>query len=157
MLTRVRIEVEEETAEACVEALWKYEHAIVQQEVRRFRALWPVTGSSEHVNTDDEEYPTPDHPWSDSVSERDWFNSSLGRELSEEVIEYDESIPGYKGRRVVRFVRIDTRHSIFQDTLTVDSVRAGLGDPPPFPTTRIPDDERLDHLRDVVSQVEVRG
>jgi hypothetical protein len=139
MLTRIRIEVEEETAEACVEALWKYEHAIVQQEVRRYRDLWPVTGSHEHVNTAEEEYPTFDHPWSDTIENRDWYNSTLGRELTEENIAYDESGPGFRGRRVVRFVRVDTRHSLFMESLTMESVRAGLGEPPPIPTTRVPE------------------
>jgi hypothetical protein len=111
MLTRVRIEVEEETAEKCVEALMKYEHALHQQETRRYRLLWPISAGGEHVNTPEEEYPTPDHPWSDDAVPRSFCNSQLGREITEEVIEYDQSLPGYRGRRVVVFTRIDTRRA----------------------------------------------
>jgi hypothetical protein len=32
-----------------------------------------------------------------------------GREVTDEVIEYDPSLPGYKGRRAVVFRRIDIR------------------------------------------------
>lgn len=121
MLRRFRIEVEEETAEQCVAALWKYEHALVLQEVRRYRDLWPITLMAasqpqssdepiEHIEADvEEEYPTPDQPWDTSRDGRHWYNDQLGREVTEEVIEYDESIPGYRGRRVVAFVRVDMR------------------------------------------------
>lgn len=143
MLTRVRIEVEESTAERCVEALWKYEHAIVQQEVRRFRDIWPITvtmsepRSSEEpmqeiecVEVTEAEYPTPDQPWSDSVEKRHWFNNELGREVTEEVIEYDESLPGYRGRRVVRFVRLDLRdrsfHVLIEPTIGFQVTGTGM-------------------------------
>jgi len=124
MLTRVRIEVEEGTAEECVKALWKYEHAIQQQEARRYRDIWPVSGSSEHVNTPEEEYPTPDHDWTDDMAIRDFYNAQLGREVSKEVIEYDASLPGYRGRRVVRFVRTDMRERGFSVRITAAPDRA---------------------------------
>lgn len=125
MLTRVRIEVEEETAEACVEALWKYEHAIVQQEVRRYRRRWPIHISSEGpAITEEDEYPTPDQSWHDPVESRHWFNAELGREVTEEVIEYDGSVPGYRGRRVIRFARLDTR-STFIPELHIDMLAPG--------------------------------
>lgn len=120
MLTRFRIEVEEETAQDCVDALWKYEHALVQQEVRRYRHLWPVTleGKPEPKKGEllepisaEGEYPTPEHPWEHGLVPRWFYNELLGRELAEEVIEYDESLPGYRARRVVHFVRLDTRRS----------------------------------------------
>lgn len=127
MLRRIRIEVEEETAEACVEALWKYEHALVQQEVRRYRYRWPVSlvdepeirdgaGQLLPINTaelDAREYPTPDQPWSDDIASRSFANEQLGRELHEEVIEFDEGLPGYRGRRVVSYTRVDTRLGSF--------------------------------------------
>jgi hypothetical protein len=122
MLTRVRIEVEEDTAEACVEALWKYELALQQQEVRRYRDLWPVTLTDEPerkasrgealpeiANATEAEYPTPDEPWSVSVEDRTGYDELLGREIHEEVIEYDATLPGYRGRRVVAYDRVDTR------------------------------------------------
>ena len=118
MLTRVRIEVEEETAEACVEALMKYEHAIQQQEARRYRDTWPVEFSDKHANTPEEEYPTPDQPWSDDAVPRSFFNGQFGREITEEVIEYDSSLPGYRGRRVVAFTRIDMRSRAFAPIIT---------------------------------------
>jgi len=115
MLTRIRIEVEEATAAECVEALAKYEHAIQQQEARRYRELWPISamldtqGGESKVNTPEEEYPTPDHAWSVGINERDFYNSQFGREVTDEVIEFDSSLPGYRGRRVVVFTRIDMR------------------------------------------------
>ena len=126
MLTRVRIEVEEETAEACVESMAKYEHAIQQQEARRYRRWWPISatldtrpGGESHVNTPEDGYPTPDHDWDDPLAERDFYNEQLSREITEEVIEYDSSLPGYKGRRVVVFTRIDTRSSIFREVVAL--------------------------------------
>lgn len=118
MLTKFRIEVEEETAEACVEALWKYEYEIQRAEAKRYHDLWPVEGGvrenpdGSHESWVEDNYPK-DHPWSDGVVPRSYFNDELGRDLIEEVIEYDESIPGYRGRRVVRFDRVDTRSRKF--------------------------------------------
>lgn len=121
MLTRFRIEVQEETAEKCVEALMKYEHALHQQEVRRYRDWWPVTldGTSSNseplpeARSSEDEYPTPEHPWSDGVVPRSFYNERLGREITEEVIEFVADGPFYRGRRVVTFDRIDTRSSSF--------------------------------------------
>ena len=120
MLTRVRIEVEEESAEACVEALWKYEHAIQIAEARRYVHLWPVTVTASRSSDPEPEpvdaevqYGIREHPWEDSVVPRSFFNSELGRELVEEVIEFDEGLPGYRARRVVRFTRVDMRRSTF--------------------------------------------
>ena len=111
MLTRIRIEVEEETAEACVEALWKYEHALVQQEIKRYRHLWPVSVTEEDVEDAElREYPTPNHPWSDDIAARSFANGELGREVTEEIIEYVEGA-SYRGRRVVRYERIDMRRA----------------------------------------------
>lgn len=114
MLKRFRIEVEEVSPAECVEALDRYEHALHQQEARRYRWQWPVTLGSidddpgKPKNADPaEEYPTPDQPWAES--ERLYYEDWLGREVTEEVIEYDPALPGYKGRRVVSFKRIDTR------------------------------------------------
>ena len=107
MLKRIRIEVEEDSAEACVEALDKYEHSIQQQEAKRYHNLWPC----------DEEGlpPIEDLPWRIGVPARSFYNEELGREIIEEVIEYDSGLPGYKGRRVVRYARVDTRHPIYSD------------------------------------------
>jgi len=129
MLTRVRIEVEEATAEGCVEALAKYEHAVQQQEARRYRHGWPISatldtrpGGESHVNTPEDEYPTPDHDWDDPLAERDFYNSELTREITEEVIEYDDSLPGYRGRRVVVFTRLDTRTQFYAIKSSVGTI-----------------------------------
>lgn len=115
MLKSVRIEVEEETAERCVEALWKYEHGIQVMEAQRFAGGWPIQLSSGGglPEIPEEQYRIHMHPWSDGVVPRSFFNGELGRELVEEVIEYDESIPAYRGRRVLRFVRLDMRDMRF--------------------------------------------
>ena len=105
MLRRVRIEVEEPTAEACVEALNKYEHAIQQQEAKRYHHLWPID-ESDHIE---------DVPWSYGVAARRFYNDLLGREIVEEVIEFDAGGPYYHGQRDVRYDRIDTRHPVYSD------------------------------------------
>lgn len=105
MLRKVRIEVEEDTPEACVEALSKYEHAIQQQEAKRYQYLWPA---------DPDGHPAiEDNAWRIGVAARHFYNQELGREIKEEVIEFDPSLPGYRGRRIVEFVRLDTRHPIY--------------------------------------------
>ncbi len=45
------------------------------------------------------------------------FRSRLQRGVTDEVIEYDASIPGYKGRRVVQFRRVDTRSDALRELL----------------------------------------
>ena len=105
MLRKVRIEVEEPTPTACVEALDKYEHAIQQQEAKRFHHLWPI----------DEEDHIEDVPWTYGVAARRFYNDLLSREIVEEIIEFDSGGPHYKGRRVVRYDRIDTRHPVYSD------------------------------------------
>lgn len=85
MLKRVRIEVEgEESAAACSMAFDRYEHALHVAEGDRFQIGGRTT-------------------------ERDWAQDQLGREVTDEVIEFDPSVPGYRGRRVVRYERLDTR------------------------------------------------
>lgn len=109
-LRKFRIEVEEESPDKCVETLTKYEHALQTQEVKRYSAYFPVSASEQGTDPEDEErLGKLDHPWSDDVYQRNFFNGELGREVLEEVIEYDPSLPGYRGRRVVAFTRIDTR------------------------------------------------
>jgi hypothetical protein len=91
MLTRIRIEVsDEDSAAATSEALDCYEQAITQAEAGRFM-LDP--GLADDMPNDLPRY-RADH---------------LGREVTDEVIEFDPGLPGYKGRRVVQFRRIDTR------------------------------------------------
>lgn len=111
MLRKLRIEVEEESPDKCVETLTKYEHALMAQEVKRYRKYFPV--SSDDPELYERILNTLDHPWEDEVAKRNFFNGELGREVVEEVIEYDPSLPGYKGRRVVSFTRIDTRSPEF--------------------------------------------
>lgn len=92
MLTRFRIEVEgEDSAGAAEIALAKYEHALQLAEVNRYGHAakfqdWPI-----------------------EPRERCYHSETLGREVTDEVIEYDPGYPGYKGRRVVRLKRLDTR------------------------------------------------
>lgn len=97
MLTRIRIEVSDEDSAAATEAaLTKYEEALHQVEGRRFGL--PLS------------YEVLDLDWEKPTGERVGnFNEELGREVTDEVIEYDASLPGYKGRRVVQFRRLDTR------------------------------------------------
>ena len=111
MLKSIRIEVEEETAEACVAALWKYEHGIQVVEAQRYCYGWPIQISSSDSPPDspEDQYGIRLHPWKDGNNPRSFFNEQLGRELVEEVIEYDDGIPGYRGRRVVKYVRVDMR------------------------------------------------
>src|SRR5687767_2931245 len=101
MLTRFRIEVEEETADEAVAALSKYERLLHLTEMGRYDA-WTVKVAPEEVY----EGLRWDNPHD---GEADFYNELLGRELREEVIEYDETIPGYRGRRVVALTRVDTR------------------------------------------------
>lgn len=94
MLTRIRIEVEgEDSAAACEEALTKYEHVLQEIEMTR----WALHKDSDSFSAS--------HPWPKSVVSRSFYNGELGREVTDEVIEYDPSQPGYKGRRVVQFKR----------------------------------------------------
>ena len=112
MLKRVRIEVEgEESAAATEMALTKYEHALQVVECQRF----DVGGMTETVHAHN--HPEPirtfrtDRPvfkgWNDTG--RDYADFELGRQVTDEVIEFDPSLPGYKGRRIVKFTRLDTR------------------------------------------------
>jgi hypothetical protein len=88
MLTRIRIEVSDEESAATAEmTLDKYEAELMAFEAGR-RDL-------SFANMD----------WEDI----DGLRALLGREVTDEVIEFDSSLPGYKGRRVVQFRRIDTR------------------------------------------------
>jgi hypothetical protein len=111
MLRKIRIEVEEDSAEACVITLSKYEHAIQQQEAKRYQYLWP---------SDPEGHPAiEDNAWNIGVAARHFYNGELGREIVEEVIEYDPGLPGYRGRRVVTYNRIDTRHPVYTGDVQV--------------------------------------
>lgn len=100
MLHRVRIEVREDTADEAVEALTKYFHALHVIEAERYKArIEEVTGRT----------PAEHQPWEVDVEHRDFFNSELGAELTEQVIEYVADWPGFQGRAVVKFSRVDTR------------------------------------------------
>lgn len=113
MLRKFRIEVEEESPDRCVETLTKYEHALVAQEVKRYGDYFPQASGYDPRSK-------LDHPWDDEVAKRNFFNGELGREVIEEVIEYDPSLPGYKGRRVVAFTRVDTRPPAYAFGFQVD-------------------------------------
>src|ERR1043166_1857310 len=102
MLKRIRIEVEEATAEECVSALNKYEHLLQIAEADRYGFV--------------EEFDILKFPeWGTSTNERNFYNGQLSREITEEVIQYapKDTVPrGYHGRRVVRFKRLDNRDPI---------------------------------------------
>jgi hypothetical protein len=110
MLTRIRIEVEgADSAAACEAELTKYEHAMQVTEAQRFGI-----GYESHQTDQGASQSSAQHcPWEVSVESRDFYNPQLGREVTDEVIEYDSSLPGYKGRRVVQFKRIDMRGQSF--------------------------------------------
>lgn len=136
MLTRFRIEVEGADSAAATEAeLTKYEHALQVAEAERYGIRWG--DNKDHVGQDPEAVraalaeaapdASPQHlavvvrrllegeghpttiPWGHAPVKRDFFNEQLGREVTDEVIEYDKALPGYRGRRVVQLRRIDTR------------------------------------------------
>ena len=119
MLTRIRIEVEgEDSAAATEEALTKYEHVIQVMEANRFGLLRKGSARGEEALARPEGQSAYEanvlqtHAgWGVRVDERGFYNEVLGREVTDEVIEYDASLPGYKGRRVVQFRRLDTRSS----------------------------------------------
>lgn len=112
MLTRVRIEVSgEDSAAATEEALTKYEHAIQTAEYERYVAAGRELSGTHGLPV-----------WNVPTVERDFYNGQLGREVTDEVIEYDASLPGYKGRRVVQFNRIDTRSESFREPSSSASV-----------------------------------
>lgn len=98
MLTRFRIEVEERTAEQCVLTLANYERALKHEEVQRWALYTTEAGKPVPLNTP----PT-------AIPNESLVDELLGRELVEEVIEFDEGLPGYRARRVVRLTRLDTR------------------------------------------------
>lgn len=113
MLTRFRIEVEEETVEECVESLAKYQHALQAIEADRYRGQWPVTLTTDVEppgNNDawEAEYPVECY-WDMPMDERCFFTEEFAAEITEEVITFDPEGPCYKGRRVVRLPRIDMR------------------------------------------------
>ncbi len=96
MLTRIRIEVsDEDSAAATSEALDNYESAVIAAEAERYRVLAPGDDEPENLGA--------------------YVRQQLGREVTDEVIEYDASLPGYKGRRVVQFKRLDTRSDAFRE------------------------------------------
>jgi hypothetical protein len=106
MLTRIRIEVEgADSAAACEEELSKYEHAMQVTEAQRYGIGYEYIETEKGINQSSATH----RPWDFSVETRDFYNSQLGREVTDEVIEYDASLPGYRGRRVVQFKRMDTR------------------------------------------------
>lgn len=122
MLVRFRIEVEEKTIGKTVEALSKYEHALQCVEAGRYDGQWPIELTSE-PGEPLEAAPSKEALayWDTPLEEREWFNEELGRGVTDEVIEYDASLPGYRGRRVVRFSRIDTRRD------DVDFIKPSIG------------------------------
>lgn len=99
MLTRIRIEVTETTAEQAVAMLSLYEESAKEAEAVRYEL-----GTAEERRAEEEQGKEPRWP----------LDTLLGRELGEEVIEYDESVHSYRARRVVRFTRIDTRAPILE-------------------------------------------
>ena len=103
MLTRIRIEVSDEASTAAVtDELDRYERAITGSEATRFGRKLP---QSEHelLSRTSPLRADPD------------LGAFLGREVTDEIIEYDASLPGYKGRRVVQFKRLDTRSDAFRE------------------------------------------
>lgn len=97
MLTRIRIEVSDEASTAAVSnELDRYERALMASEAVRHGRKLPQSAHEVLDRTCDLQPDTE-------------LNDFLGREVTDEVIEYDASIPGYKGRRVVQFRRVDTR------------------------------------------------
>jgi hypothetical protein len=120
MLTRIRIEVSgEDSAAATSEALARYEHALQVVEAERHGKLRMGDARGEETQQFDGSDGAPPAElvtaaqvapnWNTPVVDRGFYNSELGREVTDEVIEYDASLPGYKGRRVVCFRRLDTR------------------------------------------------
>lgn len=117
MLTRIRIEVEgEDSAAACEEALTKYEHVIQVMEANRHGLLRKGNARGEEAaelaegqSVYEANILQAHAGWGVRVDERGFYNEALGREVTDEVIEFVPDHPGYRGRRVVQYRRIDTR------------------------------------------------
>lgn len=104
MLKRFRIEVEEVDATTCVESLNRYEGVLHMVECCRYGLLYAGGEMCEPAN---EPFTVPQ--WVDGESRSTFSSDKVGREVTDEVIEFDASLPGYKARRVVQFTRVDTR------------------------------------------------
>ena len=115
MLTRFRIEVEELTVAETLEALSKYEDALLVTEAERYWDQWPrdfgVDLEGNFVQQDGEVRPAHT-PWQ-SKADREDYRLELGARRTEEVISWDEGAGRYKGRRVVVVERIDLRDDTF--------------------------------------------
>lgn len=110
MLARFRIEVEgAESASQCEEELNKYEHALQVAEAQRYGIGYEATETVTEGRSSGSVKSASFEPWSATTAERDFYNEQLGRKVTDEVIEYDSTMPGYRGRRVVHFKRVDTR------------------------------------------------
>lgn len=104
MLTRFRIEVEESDATTCVESLDRYELMLHLAESSRYGLLYAGGDACELANE-----PFTVEQWVHGQSRSSFHSEKLGREVTDEVIEFDVSLPGYRARRVVAFKRLDTR------------------------------------------------
>jgi hypothetical protein len=98
MLKRFRIEVEAESPETAADELWKYEHVLQVAEAERYG-----------LGYTEQDFVVGFNFWAATIEERSFYNERLGREIHEEVIEYDPKLPGYRARRVVAFTRADNR------------------------------------------------
>ena len=129
MLTKVRIEVEEQTVGEVVDALSKYEHAIQCAEAQRYEAQWPAEFTADPLKPGESVRVGPSYfsNWRTPMEERDFFNFELGAELVEEVIEYDSGIPAWKGRRVVAYKRLDSRSEVFAPIVESEQVTGNAG------------------------------
>lgn len=117
MLTKVRIEVEEQTVGETVDALARYEHAIVTAEAQRYIDQWPTWYEVDPEAGGEPKEVDPRNVqsfWEMPAEDRDYFREELGAELLEQVIEYDQSIPAWKGRVVYAYRRVDMRSNHFR-------------------------------------------
>lgn len=113
MLTQVRIQVEEQTVGEVVDALARYEAAITTAEAQRFDAQWPHEYTTDPLQPGVPRRLSPEPSFHWDLVEIPEYDFQLGRELVEEVIEFDSGLPGWKGRRVVRYRRLDGREHDF--------------------------------------------
>ncbi len=112
MLKRFRIEVEELTVAETLEALSKYEDALLITEAERYFDQWPQDFGVDHKGNYVAGAPRPAHgTWKEVSSEA--YRIELGARRTEEVIAWNEGSERYDGRRVVVLERIDLRDDTF--------------------------------------------
>lgn len=115
MLKRFRIEVEELTVAETLEALSKYEDALLVSEAERYWDQWPRDFGVDDKGNYVEDVERPSHSRWSRKGDRQDYRLELGAKRTEEVIAWNEGSERYDGRRVVILERIDLRDDTYQE------------------------------------------